>query len=121
MGINYADRYEFPEKGFFWALSSDFKFYPFPALNTQHEEKKEYDKLNSFFTGDPYKIIVEVEPKRGEEEGNANNNEEVKERDPLASTEEEDEASKIVKINLKEIDRLLYMIRAIENDCSVVP
>ena len=43
------------------------------------------------------------------------------ERDPLASTEEEDPASKIIPINCKEVDRLHYHIRAIENDCHIVP
>jgi hypothetical protein len=41
--------------------------------------------------------------------------------DPLASSEEEDESAKILPVNLKEIDRLLYVVRAIENDCSAVP
>jgi len=39
----------------------------------------------------------------------------------LASTEEEDPESLIVKIDLKEIDRLFYHVRAIENDCHIVP
>lgn len=38
---------------------------------------------------------------------------------PLDSTESEVE--EIVPINLKEIDRLLYVVLAIENDCSAVP
>ena len=33
VGLNYANHYEFPEKVFFWALSTDFVFKPFPALN----------------------------------------------------------------------------------------
>jgi hypothetical protein len=33
VGYNYSMRYEFPEKVFFWALSTDFVFKPFPALN----------------------------------------------------------------------------------------
>jgi len=43
------------------------------------------------------------------------------ERDPLASTEEEDLNAKIIPINCKEIDRLHYHICAIENDCHIVP
>lgn len=39
----------------------------------------------------------------------------------MASTEEEDPESLIVKIDLKEIDRLFYHVRAIENDCQIVP
>lgn len=41
--------------------------------------------------------------------------------DPLASSEEEDPASLIVPVNLKEIDRIHYIVRAIENDCSIAP
>jgi radial spoke head protein 9 len=43
------------------------------------------------------------------------------ERDPLESTEEEDPENLIVKINLKEIDRLHYHVRAIETECHIVP
>jgi len=41
--------------------------------------------------------------------------------DPLASTDEEEGAGKEKPINLKEIDRLHYHVRSIENDCHVVP
>ena len=37
------------------------------------------------------------------------------------STEEVDPESLIVRINLKEVDRLLYHVRAIENDCHIIP
>ena len=43
------------------------------------------------------------------------------EKDPLASTEEEDPASMIVKIDLKEIDRLLYHVQAIDQECHIIP
>jgi len=40
MGVTFTDKYEFPEKRFYWASSRDFKFQPFPAnLNTQHTNK----------------------------------------------------------------------------------
>lgn len=45
----------------------------------------------------------------------------VKEIDPLASSEEEDPNSLIVPVNMKEIDRVHYLVRAIENDCQVIP
>jgi hypothetical protein len=68
------------------------------------------------------KIHKAVEDKKEEEEmkkkkeskGNV-------EKDPLASTEEEDPDSYVVKIDLKEIDRLHYHIRAIDHDCHIVP
>mmetsp|Transcript_1353 Transcript_1353/g.861 ORF Transcript_1353/g.861 Transcript_1353/m.861 type:complete len:121 (-) Transcript_1353:374-736(-) len=120
MGVNYSDHYEFPEKGFFWATSLDFEFQPFPALNSQHSADK-YDQIKSLFTGDPRLVHLKVEPDREDGQEAAEEQKEVKEIDPLASTEEEDEASKIVKVNLKELDRLHYVVRAIENDCAVVP
>lgn len=43
------------------------------------------------------------------------------ERDPLASTEEEETNVVVEKVNLKEIDRLLYHVRAIESDCHIIP
>ena len=43
--------------------------------------------------------------------------EEVAEKDSLASTEEE----KIPPKNFIELDRLAYVVRAIDHDCSVVP
>lgn len=39
----------------------------------------------------------------------------------MASTEEEDENSKFVPINFKEVDRLHFTVLAIENDCHIVP
>lgn len=44
-----------------------------------------------------------------------------KHKDPLESTSEEDLQQNVEMINLKEIDRLHYHVRAIENDCCIVP
>ena len=45
----------------------------------------------------------------------------MEEEDPLASSVEDDPLANFVKINLKEIDRLLYTVLAIENDCHIIP
>jgi hypothetical protein len=39
----------------------------------------------------------------------------------LADTEEVDPESLIVKLDFKEIDRLHYHVRSIENDCHIIP
>jgi len=75
------------------------------------------------FTGEAYLILgqpveKDKETLRLEQEAKEKK---LAERDPLASTEEEDPASKIIPINCKEIDRLHYHICAIENDCHIVP
>ena len=43
------------------------------------------------------------------------------ERDPLESTEEEDEDLMVEKMDLLEIDRLHCHVRAIEHECHIVP
>ena len=60
LGISYSERYEFPEKKFYWCCSSDMTFVEFPALNKQHETL--YDSLSTLnFTGDPKLIHEKVE------------------------------------------------------------
>lgn len=39
----------------------------------------------------------------------------------MESTDEEDPESLVEKIDLKEIDRVLYHVLAIQNDCAIVP
>jgi len=122
MGITYSEKYEFPEKKFFYALSSDFKFVAFPTLNDQHNAK--VDIYGSMFTGIPDKILIKVEDDLTEEEKAAKveaANKPAEPKDPLESTEEEDPMKNFVKINFKECDRLLYTVQAIENDCHIIP
>jgi hypothetical protein len=83
-------------------------------LNDQHGD--EYNKLKSLITGNPNLVLKKVEPEKTEDE-EENAHTQQKEFDPLASSEEEDEAAKIVPVNLKEIDRVHYIVRAVENDC----
>lgn len=66
VGYNYSMRYEFPEKVFFWALSTDFVFRPFPALNDQH--RNEYNLIKSLIVGNPNIIHKKVEPEKVEGE-----------------------------------------------------
>ena len=92
------------------------KFEPFPALNDQHKDK--YDAFAAqLFTGEPMKVLLKVEP----DEGAKVEAVEKKPQGELSSTEEVDPESLIVKINMKEIDRLHYHVRAIENDCHIIP
>jgi radial spoke head protein 9 len=118
--VIYAERYEFPEKIFYWASSNDFKFMPFDPLNDYN--RNDYNAIQSLITGNPALILKKVEAERAEGE-EVENQEAVQEKevDPLASSEEEDPLAKIKPVNLKEIDRVHYLVRAIENDCHVVP
>jgi radial spoke head protein 9 len=97
------------------------KFQQFPPLNDQHDD--EYNKLaNLPFSGQYQKIHKVVENPEEQEALRQKREERAnREKDPLESTTEEDPENLIVKINLKEIDRLHYHVRAIENDCHIVP
>lgn len=74
-------------------------------------------------TGNPKLIHRKVEPEKSAEAQDQEEQQKkvVKEVDPLASSEEEDPNALIVPVDLKEIDRVHYIVRAIENDCHVVP
>ena len=97
------------------------KFEQFPALNKQHEAK--YEALSrNVFKGEPYFIHEQVEVEVNQEElAKKEAAKAAKIVDPLASTEEEEGEGGIVGVNLKEIDRLHYHVRAIETDCHIVP
>ena len=69
LGITYTDKYEFPEKRFYWCSSADFKFKPFPSINDQHYAA--FDSLSGLFSGDPNKVHISVVPEKvaGGEDG----------------------------------------------------
>lgn len=123
LGVTYTDKYEFPEKRFYWASSADFKFKQFPAINDQHLET--FDNIQGMFTGEPNHVIFAVKkddaPAEEAAEAQPPATEEPKEKDPLASTEEEDPNAKIELRAFTELDRLQWTIYAIENDCHIMP
>jgi radial spoke head protein 9 len=67
LGLQYSDRYEFPEKKFYWCNAANgMVFTPFPALNSQHASSdktpSEYNlRANDPFTGEPMKVLKAVE------------------------------------------------------------
>lgn len=78
------------------------------------------------FVGEPNKIHINVVPAKAEgEEGTEAQaeavNEAPKDKDPLASTEEEDPNAGFVPRNFTELDRLQFSVFAIENDCHIMP
>ena len=122
MGVCYNNRFEFPEKKFYWcSQSNNMIFEPFPELNTQHSN--ELDKFaGQLFQGTPAHVLIAVEKSNEEVEAEKQAREaKLAEKTSLDSTEEEDPEALIVRVNLKEIDRLHYHVRAIENDCHIIP
>jgi hypothetical protein len=118
--------YEFPVKKFFWALSKDFEFTELPELNDQH--KAAVNNATAYFEGNPKKKLVSVK-KEGDDggeggDGRAKGEEgeaaAVKNQENLSDLSEEEEI-KIPPKDLTELDRLTFVVYAIENDCSIAP
>lgn len=122
LGINYTLKYEFPEKKFFYCLSGEYDFKELPEIDPQHADHAE--KFNGYFTGDPNTVLVQLEAKE-------ENKDPGQPAEPTDGTkveakkvEEESDEEKVVKPPLKdfkEINRLSFVVRAIENDNHVVP
>lgn len=110
--LNYKGHYEFPYKRFFWCTAQTWKFVELSAINPNDQDLVE--RFNVNFTGEPEKILQEAPPAENEEE---NKEDENADKDSLASTEED----KVPPKNFVELDRLAYVIRAIDHDCAVVP
>lgn len=134
--------YEFPVKKFFWALSKDFEFTEMPELNDQHKNAVNY--ANAYFEGNPKKVLVKVKKdgegnnrifithfieggaegdKTAEDAGageDAEGNASKIKADNLSDLSEEEEI-KIPPKDLTELDRLAFIVFAIENDCSIAP
>ena len=124
MAVFYEGKYEFPTKKFYWASSNDYKFEELPETLEQHTEY--INKYNDFFTGDPTKVLENLEAPAGEGEGEAEpandqNEGEGEENAKDIDTESEDDEVKIPPKNMTELDRLAFVVLAIENDCQVVP
>lgn len=123
VAVFYEGKYEFPGKKFYWASNNDFKFAELPETLEQHNEF--INKYNDFFTGDHAKILESLETPAGEGEGDAaaeeNPEGEGEENNKDLDTESEDDEVKEPPKNLTELDRLAFVVKAIENDCQVIP
>lgn len=99
-------------------------FQDMPDLNEQHREA--VDRNNELFMGQPKKVLVNVENKE-EGEGEEPAPEEAEEGEEGAgardnkSDKTEEEEIQVPPKNLREIDRLAYVVRAIEDNCQIVP
>lgn len=132
VAYTYTGMYEFPVKKFYWALSKgELEFSELPDLNDQH--KAFVNAANGYFEGNPKKKLVTVK-KDGEEggegepaadkgpEGEGEDGDAAKKpKDANSSDISEEEEIKIPPKDLTELDRLAYVVFAIENDCMLAP
>lgn len=119
MGLTYTDQYEFAQKKFFWALSGEYNFLELPDLNEAHAAFINRDK--SFFTGEPNrKLLLPKEGEEAQEEqppAEEEGGEEGGENKDANSDVSEAEEVKVPVKDLTEIDRVKFVVCAIENDC----
>jgi radial spoke head protein 9 len=91
-----------------------------PDLNEQHKDA--VDRDDNLFMGDPRKVLVNVENKEGDEEegegaAEEEEGEEGEEKKDNQSDKTEEEEIQVPPKNLREVDRLAYIVRAIEDNC----
>lgn len=107
--LNYRGHHEFPHKRFFWSTNQNWVFAELSGMNPG--DKDHAEKFNSIFTGEHDKILIEA-PGQDELEQFSDFEED---------SESKSEAYKIPSKNFTELDRLTYVVRSIDQDCSTVP
>ena len=103
--LYYKGYPQFPKKKYFFCSSSNFIFSELPSLNSH--QIPNFHKYNTYFIGNPDIILEKYE---------SNNSLNIDEE-----TEGDSFKPKLRKKNMTETDRLSYVVRAIDRDCSVVP
>ena len=103
--LYYKGYPQFPKKKYFFCSSSNFIFSELPSL--QSHQIPNFHKFNTYFIGNPDIILEKYES------NNAANFDEENEGDSFRPRPK--------KKNMTETDRLSFVVRAIDRDCSVVP
>lgn len=116
--------FEFPTKKFFFCLSNDYTFKEMPGLNEAH--KDEVDRDTSFFLGVPDRKLAggadgDGDGGDGNVEAQSAAGSEANEQKPEDSEISEAEEVKAPPKALTEIDRVNYVVNAIETDCHIAP
>mmetsp|Transcript_16183 Transcript_16183/g.18576 ORF Transcript_16183/g.18576 Transcript_16183/m.18576 type:complete len:304 (+) Transcript_16183:34-945(+) len=109
--------YEFPRKKFYWS-SNDFVFKELPEINLEYKDK--VDGFRAPFKGQHDDILIAVPEGDGQDAVAVDDNDQPKDVDPLAVTDEDLDIKKPPKA-FTELDRLAYVVRSIDQDCTALP
>lgn len=128
LGINYKNYYEFPEKLFYYASSSDYVFNPLPDTLSQHLPDI---KKHSFglLKGDPklilenYEEAVDAEGAEAKEKDNQEEAKDKKEDELLLLDESIDQEVKPVekRLNFTELCKLSFIVKSIDYSTNIFP
>ncbi|KAM3137738.1 hypothetical protein pb186bvf_010158 [Paramecium bursaria] len=117
IGLTFKGNFEFPHKTFFYTANL-ITFQELPPLNPEYQEQVE--TFRALFTGQPDKILINVQ-----EEGQDQQQPADPDPDQAQQQQKNDDDSDVeVKPppkNFLEVDRLSYIVQAIEFDCAIVP
>ncbi|KAL4462089.1 hypothetical protein ABPG74_000934 [Tetrahymena malaccensis] len=115
VGLHFKGKFEFPTKKFYWAKSDTFVFDELPEINLEY--RAQVDSFRNLFTGDHKFVLIPLpEDQQAEEQ-----NQEQPEGEEKPEDSDEEENIKVKPKAFTELDRLAYVVRAIENDCALVP
>ena len=104
MAVFYKEKPDFPKKVFYFASSTTFVFSLLPEIQDYHIQLA--GKYNTYFTGNPETILEYMSTDL--DSFNPNNLEDIYKKSEI-------------KKNFTEADRLGYIVRNIEYDCSIIP
>ncbi len=91
-------------------------FEELPELAGDYKDKA--SQFKGYFSGDPEKVLIDLA-----KEGEGSPEEKAQQVQPEEELDSDEEAEKEKKVlrSFKEIDRLSYVVRAIEDNCQMIP
>ena len=107
VAIYYKEYHLFPKKKFFFCNSANYFFSELPEVMEYHI--KDAIKFNTYFIGNPDVILENYDESENDQDNQ------------YPSDNEDTFKPNIKKKNFTESDRLAFLIRSIDHDCSVVP
>jgi len=116
LGLNFRGVYEFPIKTFYFS-STEFKFAPLPPIDPEYKDK--VDSFRNPFSGKWADVLISVAEPDGNEAA-PQNPEEVAPTNPLDDSADQIQI-KVIPKNFTELDRLAYVVRSIDIECTTLP
>ena len=109
--LRFREEFGSPAKRFFFS-TSDFVFSPLPDLLINQRERIE--GFQGPFTGNPENVLFKTEPAPEQET-------KKEEEDSLELTLSSDDETVTKQIIIKEVERLAFVVKAIDHECAAVP
>ncbi|CAD8082384.1 unnamed protein product [Paramecium primaurelia] len=117
IGLNFKNNFEFPHKTFFYTANLK-EFQNLPPLNPEYKEQVE--TFRQLFSGQPEKILINITGEDGDQPPADQPNPD--EPQPVVKNDDDSDVEiKPPPKNFLEVDRLAYVVNAIEFECALLP